>query len=174
MKRFLDLLGSQNHPKAYPRLHPSMGELASCQILFQRKLKGVFTISNKITYFHYRHIFFFFFQTFSEDQIGGGFFFEKKKGFTILMNSFFPVMKTQENLYWSFWRDWRSGELPQWTQWQNQRKLGRCCVLQGGVLSLYALPNTWERVFSLPGSCYHCSRTLVVLEKPRLGNHWAL
>ena len=141
-----------------------MGELASCQILFQRKLKGAFYMisSKNSTYFHYRHTFFFFFSNFPPKNSNSGkiFFLKKKKGFTILMNSFFPVMKTQENLYWSFWKDWGLGNChTEWTQWQPEKNWSLLCSKEGSRVGMW-VPPRWERVLSLPGPCYCHSRNL--------------
>lgn len=140
-----------------------MGELASCQILFQRKLKGcLFTwFQTKTLYFHYRHIFFFFKLSSEEFKLGEDFFFEKKKRL-ILMNSFFPVMKTQEEFILELLTGLRvTGNCHTMnTVATREKPVAAVCSREGRVRMW--LPPHWKS-FQSSWLLYHRSRTLVVL-----------
>ena len=120
---------------------------------------------------------FFFFQTFFwRIQIGGGFFSLNKKKRLHHFNEFiFPSHENTGKFILELLTGLRSGELPHRmnTVATREKPVAAVCSREGSRVRMW-LPPHWERVFSLPGSCYHHSRTLVVLEEPRLGNHWAL
>ena len=128
-----------------------MGELASCQILFQRKLKGAFYMisSKNSTYFHYRHTFFFFFsQTFLQRiQIRGRFFFLKKKRLHHFNEFVLPSHENTGKFILELLKGLRPGELPHRMNTVTTREKLVAAVLQGGVPSRDVSASTLRKSF---------------------------